>query len=446
MKCFCSRIVPAAAVLLLLSAARTWAESPAPSMDVPKAIFNYMERPEPEFRWENLGEKKFPGLGVVQHLKLTSQTWQNLTWQHDLMVYEPEGLKITDHMLLFVTGGAIGKEPKEGDIQQGLLLAKLCGARVATIHQVPNQPLFGDRFEDDLITETWLKYLATGDETWPLLFPMVKSAVKAMDALQQFAEQDRKTKVTGFVITGASKRGWTSWLTPVVDPRIVGTAPIVIDTLNFPAQMKYQKETWGAYSEQIADYTSKGLVKEETEPKTEREDRLWHMMDPYTYRKQLTLPKLLIVGTNDRYWTVDAMRMYYDDLVGPRAVLAAPNVGHNLGDRKAFALTTLAVFFRHAATGRPLPGVTWKFDKTPAEVRLDVVADQMPVNVRHWSAESPSFDFRESKWSPTEVETPTPKFHVLRAIPAGKNVATFVELEYEHDGTVYSLTTQVFRN
>lgn len=445
MKSLSSRMLLAVAGLFLGSS-WTFAETPSAPMDIPRAIFNYMERPEPEFRWENTGEKKFAGLGVVQHLKLTSQTWQNITWQHDLLVYEPAELKIADHMLLFVTGGANGRAPGNDDIQRGLLLAKMCGARVATLHQVPNQPLLGDRVEDDLITETWLKYLATGDETWPLLFPMVKSAVKAMDALQQFNEKERQTKVTGFVITGASKRGWTSWLTPVVDARIKGTAPIVIDTLNFPAQMKHQKDTWGTYSEQIADYTSKGLVKEEGEPKTEREDRLWHMMDPYTYRKQLSMPKLLIVGTNDRYWTVDAMRMYYDDLVGPRAVLAAPNVGHNLGDRKAYALTSLAVFFRHVATGRPLPGVTWKFGKTPSEVRLDVVADQMPVNVRHWSAESTTLDFRESRWSPTEVEPSSPKFHVLRAIPAGKNVATFVELEYEHDGTLYSLTTQVFRN
>lgn len=103
------------------------AETPAASIDIPHAIFNYMERPEPEFRWEKIGEQKFAGLGVAQHLKLTSQTWQNITWQHDLMVYEPADLKISDHMLLFVTGGAIGKAPKEGDIQQGLLLAKLCG-------------------------------------------------------------------------------------------------------------------------------------------------------------------------------------------------------------------------------------------------------------------------------------------------------------------------------
>ena len=55
--------------------------------------------------------------------------------------------------------------------------------------------------------------------------------------------------------------------------------------------MKYQLETWGEYSEQIADYTSKGLVEVmENQP----EIPLWKWVDPYTYRSVLTLPSGLV--------------------------------------------------------------------------------------------------------------------------------------------------------
>ena len=101
-----------------------------------------------------------------------------------------------------------------------------------------------------------------------------------MDAIEALAKSEWDGSVSGFVITGASKRGWTSWLTPVVDRRVIATEPMVIDVLNFQPQMRHQLDTWGRYSEQIVDYTSKGLINPENE--TPREVQLRRMMDPFS--------------------------------------------------------------------------------------------------------------------------------------------------------------------
>ncbi len=431
-------------LLLVACAAQSLrAEDKPTTTPVPTEIFEYVERPEPDFAWK-LAETMTVGSNSVHRLELTSQKWQDIIWKHALIVYEPEKLVHKDHMILFVTGGGIGSIPKEKDLGIGIALANFAGARVATLHQVPNQPLMGNRVEDDLITETWLKYLETGDASWPLLFPMTKSAVKAMDALEQFSTDKFQQPIKGFVITGASKRGWTSWLTSAVDKRIIATAPIVIDVLNFPVQMQHQKKTWGFYSEQIEDYTSKGLVREDGIPKDGREAELWKMMDPFTYRSRITMPKLLVVGANDRYWSVDAMSLYFDDLVGTKHIHRAPNAGHGLDDGREHALRTIAVFFRHAAAGKTLPELSWKPDVSDSSVGLTMSPAGTPQAVRLWTARSASNDFRESKWTSEDLKKTGESFTGASKKSGDERVAVYGEAQYEYEGVPYSICTLVF--
>jgi PhoPQ-activated pathogenicity-related protein len=331
-------------------------------------------------------------------------------------------------------------------MELGLKLANGCGACVAFLPQVPNQPLLGNRREDDLITETWLRYLDTGDETWPLLFPMVKSAVKAMDALEQFSAQGLDQKAEKFVITGASKRGWTSWLTPAADSRVVATAPIVIDVLNFMAQMKNQQATWGKYSEQIVDYTSKGLVKTSEDEESEREKKLRIMMDPWTYRSRLTLPKLMIVGTNDPYWVVDAMNIYWKDLEGPKYVLQIPNADHGLDGGREHALNTLAMFFQHVAGGKPMPKFTWNVQPGNPSWTLSLNSEDSIQQVKLWKATSPTLDFRKAEWTSEELKHDGNQVSGKVVLPTnGDHIAMFAEVTFLAGERPFSLTTLVYK-
>ena len=433
----------------------------------------FVKRTDPSYAWKVVETKSLPG-GVTAHqIRLTSQTWQGSAWTHDLQIYEPAEVKYPDHMLLFITGGANKIDnPVFRHSAEGLAFVKACGSRVAVLPQVPNQPLLGGKVEDDLIAETFVRYLETKDDTLPLLQPMVKSAVKAMDAVQEWSKQEGRPVPKGFVVTGASKRGWTTWLTGAVDPRVIAIAPMVIPTLNMKAQNKHQLDSWGKYSEQIEDYTRRGLLEDLDKP-----DRhaLWKLIDPFTYRDRLTMPKLQINGTNDPYWTLDSMNIFWDDLKGPKYVVYLPNAGHGLDQHREWAVNGVGALFRHAVTGRAMPALRWEFDphytvlggERFGEGQDDRVcltttiprSDSKPKGVDFWTARSKDQDFRQVRWKtlseiergPGEAPLGTEVLHpeirtrgeILRCPDSGY-AAMFADYTFEIDGLEYHLSSQIF--
>lgn len=66
-----------------------------------------------------------------------------------------------------------------------------------------------------------------------------------MDIVQKFSKTELKKKVKHFVVSGASKRGWTTWLTGANDKRVKAIGQMVIDVLNMPVNVDYQKKVWG---------------------------------------------------------------------------------------------------------------------------------------------------------------------------------------------------------
>ncbi len=413
----------------------------AGTLPAQEALPDYVSSPDPSFKWSVKNTQKLP-LGTVTEIDLTSQTWQGIVWTHQLAVYEPAELVYPDAALLFVSGGSMNREVKPTDHLLGFTLAKLSGARVAVLPQVPNQPLLGGRKEDDLITETYVRYLDTKDANWPLLFPMVKSAKRAMDAVQELAKEGGKP-ISRFVVTGASKRGWTTWLTGEMDDRVVAIAPMVIPTLNFRKQIPHQKDYYGQFSEQIEDYVRRGLVEGVDTPE---KTALWSMVDPFTYLNRLSKKTTLqINGTNDRYWTLDSMNLYWDDVPGQKYAVYLPNAGHGMDPNRDYALNGVAALLRHVISGRPLPKLDWSHsDGKDGELVLTVESSPAPKNVSLWVATSDSKDFRESEWK-TVASGAGDKVVLSTSRPDSGHIALFGDITYEVDGVPFHLSTLIRR-
>ena len=129
------------------------AEAPAADA-VPAALQNYVSQADDSFSWK-LRSNDTTDQFTVYDVELTSQTWQGIVWRHALQVFEPAEIRYPGAVLLFVNGGRNGQRPGSDRAKRGLKLAQLTQARCAFLYQVPNQPLLGDRVEDDLISETF---------------------------------------------------------------------------------------------------------------------------------------------------------------------------------------------------------------------------------------------------------------------------------------------------
>src|SRR5262245_51984831 len=196
---------------------------PAAGADAPKKtpLDDYLARPDPTYAWKLVGT--IPGDGITSYvLDLKSQTWRSTpevdrpVWQHWLTITRPD--KVTsDTALLSIGGGRNGGDAPAAAPGDAVDRARRTGTVVVSLGQVPNEPLVfnkdgKERVEDDLLAYCHVKFLETGDATWVARLPMVKSAVKAMDAATEFlaSAEGGKVAIKSFVVAGGSKRGWTT--------------------------------------------------------------------------------------------------------------------------------------------------------------------------------------------------------------------------------------------
>lgn len=414
------------------------------------ALLSYLNNEDCTEAWEVRDTYMIDNVQAFS-LLLISQKWQGILWKHELIVLAPDTID-HDGSLLFISGGSVKDGmpnfSKQND-KTTQLMAKLADknkAVVTLLRQVPNQPLYDGLYEDALISYTLNEFKKDNDYSWPLLFPMVKSVRKAMDVVQEFSSKKLNQEINRFVLSGASKRGWTTWLTGASqDPRVIAIAPMVIDMLNMPATLEYQKEIYGEYSEQIEDYVKLEIPQAIN---SEFGNALVKMIDPYSYRNKLTMPKMIFLGTNDEYWTVDAAKHYINEIPGNNLLHYVANAGHKLGD-KTQAFKALSAFFALNLTEASLPVNSWLLKEHRRSINLEIEADgnQLLRSVL-WTSYSESRDFRKVEWINKEIKLNEKNKSQIEAklkYPKTGYKAFYVDLFYpDPNGGEYSISTRTY--
>ena len=364
-----------------------------------------------------------PRASTATLLEMTSQRWlteqevERPLWTHWLTVIRPA--KVTsDVALLFITGGSNERQPPARPPAWLVDAARDTGTVTAELRMVPNQPVvFKDdparkpRTEDDFIAYTWNKFLRTGDEKWPARLPMTKSAVRAMDAVTAFAASAAGggNRVARFVVSGASKRGWTTWTTAAVDQRVIAIAPAVIDMLNVEPSFVHHYRAYGAWSDAVKDYVEQGIMDWMGTPQFRA---LMKIEEPYEYRERLTMPKFLRERVGRSVLPARLVALLFRRAAGREPpALRAERVALARQDRRA---RERAGVLRVDRQGHAAPEIKWTFetrrlDQGGAEGaagRGAAVAGDQPRR-RAISARTPSATpTRARALTPSRVRTP----------------------------------------
>lgn len=422
---------------------------------------NYVALDDGAFGWSLVGQP-IQGTGYTAYvLNMTSQRWRlasdftadETLWQHYVTIVVPNGA-VSSTALLFVDGGhKDDPAPTAADFASGsnldMLAQEAVLARAIVVHlpNVPREPVtFADettsRSEDAIIAYTFDKFLDNPDPNtdWPLLLPMVKSAVKAMDATQQFLQQQVPADaVDKFVVTGASKRGWTTWLTAAIDNRVVGIVPMVFDALNLGEQMVHHFGVYDGFSPAIAPYENEHVFERIlTLPGLE----LGKIVDPFSYLNngRFNIPKLGINSTGDQFFVSDSAQYYFHDLPGSQNyLLYVPNSSHSLDisqGQNSLTAQGILSFFNAIIHNLPLPQFSWQIQDNGA-IRVQTVTQ--PLQVKLWQATNPvTRDFRKDytdpsvvKWTSTTLVSQGGGVYLASVpVPATGATAYYVELDF----------------
>jgi PhoPQ-activated pathogenicity-related protein len=435
-----------------------------PALANPKnALDAYVAKPDPAFSWKVVGQVSGPGYhGAV--LEMVSQTWLTAkevdkpVWRHWLTVIVPDDVSKNGKVahkngFLFITGGDNTDPAPTKATERFARMAVETNSVVAELDDVPNQPLrFAEdpkpRVEDEIIAYQQAKFARDRNPLDLVRLPMVKSGVQAMTAVQEYLASDAggKLKIDGFVVSGGSKRAWTTWLVGAIDRRVVAIIPIVINVLDVDATAKHHWEAMGYFSPALKDYVENGLIpKLIGSPGLSEVNRI---EDPLNYRDRpsMKMPKYIINAVGDQYFPPDNTKYSYHLLPQVKRLRMIPNSKHSTAGTDINE--SMTAFYDAVLNHRPIPDYSWTVRKDGAIV---VRSTAKPLEVNLWQGNDPKArDFR--------VDTIGPKAFTSTTLTRAKDgtwvgkvakppagwTAYFVELVYP-SGTKYpfKFTTEV---
>lgn len=331
----------------------------------------------------------------VNIYKLNSQSWSPAglvtpqQWTHNVDIFIPRNVKGTTALLAI-----------DMSYESMVDIAQSTNTIVVSLDNIPSVGLIYQndktpRVEDDSIGRSFELFMQNPEQRQEL--PLHVPMTAAISQTIRLAQQELKPwHVDKFIVTGASKRGWATWLAGITDPSVVAIVPFVADVLNTKDIMKHMYQTYGGnWPIAFKPYYDHNLDLEVGKPAF---DKLMKIEDPLQYlhsseAARLAIPKYIINASGDDFFPADDSQYYYDQLPGEKSLRIAPNSDH-VGIAN-FMQDSLIHFVNRFQDHVALPTITvGKADAANPQQRL-VTFSEKPTKVVQWTAiNTNSRDFR----------------------------------------------------
>lgn len=396
---------------------------------------------------------------VVRHYELLSQHWSPddmvtpAQWRHNVDIYIPETAK--EHHALVVVNNGINYDKgvqitgKPGDFPQETLasISRDTNTIVISVSDIPNQYLtFQDDKkplkEDESVSRSWALFMEAPEQRklMPLNIPMVTALSQAMRLAKKELTQ---WNINSFIITGISKRGWTTWLSAIADPDVEAIVPFAIDLLDIDASLEHIYQSYGGnWPITFYPYYQQGIDEKIKSPTF---TQLRQIIDPLRYlntiyQPRLAIPKYIINASGDDFFVPDNTRFYYSKLPGVKSLRIVPNMNHYSINQ--FAEESLVPFINRFQSKKTLPQLIGLIHHH----LLTVYFSEAPVKVVRWTANNPNArDFRYAcgiRYQPLTIDIPANnKISITLNEPKTGWEATYIEATF-NDG--YVATSQVY--
>jgi len=175
-----------------------------------------------------------------------------------------------------------------------------------------------------------------------------------MRAAQEFMAEQKIASVEGWMVAGASKRGWTTWDVGATrctncPAKVIAINPLVPIVPEIHEEVHRMWRAYGGFTWAFYDYTELNITEKMDEEKTKK---IYEIVDPESFMERLgEIPKYAVLSSDDEFMMMDWTELYWNKMKGEKHLLIVPNAEHSLATGLYTLCSTMGTYLRSVAAG-----------------------------------------------------------------------------------------------